>query len=121
MSAEELEREFAGRAVPYRGGLMLLQADDALAMVRRAEEGRVPILGVDGIIVSPQGTTAPLEHIADYPIRTPATGQLRGALSSNGVTPDWSSRSPWVSRAATVEDRRHSAAPTLSGFAGRRS
>jgi hypothetical protein len=24
-------------------------------------------LGVDGIIVSPQGTTAPLEHIADYP------------------------------------------------------
>jgi hypothetical protein len=67
MSAEELEREFAGRAVPYRGGLMLLQADDALALVRRAEEGHVPILGVDGIIVSPQGTTAPLEHIADYP------------------------------------------------------
>jgi hypothetical protein len=23
--------------------------------------------GVDGIIVSPQGTTAPLEHIADFP------------------------------------------------------
>lgn len=67
MTAEELEREFAGRAVPYSGGLMLLRSDDALALVRRAEEGHIPILGVDGIMLSSEGTTAPLEHIADYP------------------------------------------------------
>ena len=66
MTPEELEAEFVGRCVPYSGNLLLLCADDAMALVRRAASVRVPILGVDGLFVSARSTTSPLEHIADF-------------------------------------------------------
>jgi hypothetical protein len=66
MNAEELEREFRPRGVPYGDGLLLLAADDALEFVRRAEAAGVAILGVDGMFVSPTATVSPIEHIADF-------------------------------------------------------
>ena len=66
MNATELEHEFAPRAVPYSGGLQLLGPDDALALVRRAAEEGVPVLGVDGMLLSERSTESPIEHIADF-------------------------------------------------------
>jgi len=43
VNATDLEREFAVRAVPYSGGLLLLRPDDALALVRRSAQVGVPI------------------------------------------------------------------------------
>src|SRR3954468_2955511 len=69
MKAERLEREFADRAVAERGGLLLLRPEDALALVDRAAEEGVPILGVDGLLVTEASTAAPLEHLADFSSR----------------------------------------------------
>ena len=69
MKAERLEREFADRGVPDRGGLLLLRPEDALALVDRAAEEGVPILGVDGRLLSETSTASPLEHLADFTSR----------------------------------------------------
>src|SRR5829696_6900451 len=69
MKAERLEGEFAPRAVPRSGGLLLLGPQDALALVSRAAEGGVPILAVDGLRVHDAGPESPLEHLADYSSR----------------------------------------------------
>jgi len=66
MKAERLQKEFAPRRVPHSGGLLLLRALDAIALVNRAAEEGVPILGVDGFVVTPASTESPIEHIADY-------------------------------------------------------
>lgn len=64
MKADDLEAEFAGRAVPDSGGLLLLRATDALALVSRASDEGVPVLGVDGY--AKQGAEALPDDIADY-------------------------------------------------------
>jgi len=69
MKAERLEREFADRAVPGHGGLLLLRPEDALALVSRAAEEGVPILGVDGFLLTESSTESPLEHLADFSSR----------------------------------------------------
>ena len=66
MKAERLQKEFAPRGVPHSGGLLLLRAPDAIALVNRAAEEGVPILGVDGFVITPVSTESPIEHIADY-------------------------------------------------------
>jgi hypothetical protein len=66
MKAERLASEFADRAVPYVGGLLLLGPADALELVDRAAEEGVPILGVDGLRVDKAATTSPIEHTADF-------------------------------------------------------
>ena len=66
MKAERLRQEFAPRGVPHAGGLLLLRAPDAIALVNRAAEEGVPILGVDGFVVGPASTQSPIEHVADY-------------------------------------------------------
>ena len=66
MTGEELEAEFAARAVPYAGGLLILQPDDALALIRRAEAERIAVLGVDGFVLTERETRSPLEHLADF-------------------------------------------------------
>ena len=66
MKAERLRKEFAPRRVPHPGGLLLLRAPDAIALVNRAAEEGVPILGVDGVVVTPTSTESPIEHVADY-------------------------------------------------------
>ena len=63
---EDLEREFEPRAGPYSGGPLILQADDALALIRRAKAASIPVLGVDGFIIRPRETMSPIEHIADF-------------------------------------------------------
>ena len=66
VKAERLREEFAPRGVPHPGGLLLLRAPDAIDLVNRAAEEGVPILGVDGFVVTPTSTESPVEHIADY-------------------------------------------------------
>ena len=66
MKAERLQAEFAPRRVPHPDGLLLLRAPDAVALVNRAAEEGVPILGVDGFVITPVSTESPIEHIADY-------------------------------------------------------
>jgi hypothetical protein len=43
--------EFASRGI-VRGGILILDAHEALAMVARAREVAVPILGVDGFWIT---------------------------------------------------------------------
>ena len=66
LKAERLHGEFAPRGVAHAGGLLLLRAPDAIALVNRAAEEGVPILGVDGFVVTPASTESPVEHVADY-------------------------------------------------------
>lgn len=48
MEAQTLLREFAPRAAPYRDGLLLFRADDALQLVNRAAEAGVPVVRIGG-------------------------------------------------------------------------
>ena len=66
MKAARLAREFANRAVPHSGNLLLLRPGDALALVSRAAEEGVPIVGIDGVRVSATATESPIEHLADF-------------------------------------------------------
>ena len=66
MTGKELEAEFAARIVPNAGGLLILQPDDALALIRRAEAERIVDLGVDGFVLTEHETRSPLEHLADF-------------------------------------------------------
>jgi hypothetical protein len=79
MNRNQLESEFVSRAVPHSGGLLLLTPDDALALVRRASEERLPILGIDGMFVSEGETLSPLEYIADFSV---AVAQGDGSWSA---------------------------------------
>jgi hypothetical protein len=74
MKAELLTQEFASDAVPNADGRLLLDPGDTLALISRATEEGVPILGVRGVRVaadragpaagSAAGSAA--EHAADY-------------------------------------------------------
>jgi hypothetical protein len=66
VKAERLEAEFRSRAISYPGRSLLLEASDAIALVRRAAEEGVPILGVNCLIVSADRTEEPIDQIADY-------------------------------------------------------
>ena len=66
MKSDSLEREFAPLAVPYREGLLLFRAADAIALVQRAADEGVSILGIDGLQITEKETTSPLEHLADF-------------------------------------------------------
>ena len=69
MTADELAAEFYAKAVPHSGTLTLLQADDAIELVRRAAELHISVLGVDGFVVSAGNTASPPEHIAGFSAR----------------------------------------------------
>jgi len=66
VKAERLEREFADRAVPTGSRRLLLSPADALALVNRAAEEGVPIVGIDGLRVGESSTEPALEHIAEF-------------------------------------------------------
>lgn len=68
MNSTTLEREFASRAVPHAGRLLLLRYYDAIDLVRRAQPMGVPIIGIDGMLLGDQGTESPIEHLADFSI-----------------------------------------------------
>ena len=63
MKADRLEEEFASRRVPCSGGLLLLAPADAIALVRRAADEGVPVLGIDGLRVTTAATESPLDHL----------------------------------------------------------
>jgi hypothetical protein len=60
----ELEREFQSRGV-VRGGLTLLRPRDALALVSKAREASLGVLGVDGFFISANATQPSLEDSID--------------------------------------------------------
>ena len=66
MKADRLRSEFSPRGVPYAGGLLLLRPDDAIALVNRAADEGVPVLGIDGLHVTEGSTVSPVEHVADF-------------------------------------------------------
>lgn len=66
MKAELLEREFADRSVPLRDGLLLLRPADAIELVRSAADEGVPIVGVDGLPLTPSDREVPLERLVDF-------------------------------------------------------
>jgi hypothetical protein len=66
VKAERLEREFAPRGVANRGGLLLFHLADAVALVQRAADEGVPILGVRGFLSSEDATVSPPEQVADF-------------------------------------------------------
>lgn len=66
MKAERLVREFVDRAVPSGGGPLLLRVADALALVNRAAEEGVPVVGVDSLRVTERAVEVPAEHAADF-------------------------------------------------------
>jgi hypothetical protein len=53
--------EFASRGI-VRGGILILDAHEALAMIARAREVAVPILGVDGFWITEQTTQPDMGH-----------------------------------------------------------
>lgn len=66
MKAQRLEREFAHKNVRAGSGLLLLGADDALALVDRAADEGVPILALDGYLVADADVRPSLEHSVDF-------------------------------------------------------
>jgi len=69
MKAVRLQQEFASRGVDHAGGPLLLRAPDAVALVNRAAEEGVPIVGVDGLLVTPTSTQSPIEQVIDFSAR----------------------------------------------------
>ena len=65
MKADLLNAEFAPRGVPGHDDLLLLRPPDALALVSRAAEEGVPILGVEGLPPAGTRSTAP-RRLADF-------------------------------------------------------
>ena len=65
MKADVLESEFASRGVGL-GGTLLLASTDALALVDRAAEEGVAILGVDGHVAAHGQEESPPGELADF-------------------------------------------------------
>jgi hypothetical protein len=68
MNAEAIEREFAVRAIPYSGGLLLFEAGVALELVERARREGIAVLGVNCLLVTQDSTIEPLEEMSDYSV-----------------------------------------------------
>lgn len=66
MKADLLYEQFAPAGVRAARGLLLLELEDALALISRAAEEGVPILGVDGVRVAAGGSESPPEYAADF-------------------------------------------------------
>jgi hypothetical protein len=66
MKADLLEREFRSRSAVPSQSLLLLSRADAVALVDRAAEEGVPILGIDGFRVAGQSIEPDLDETADY-------------------------------------------------------
>ncbi|MGH7649698.1 MAG: hypothetical protein ACREND_16405 [Gemmatimonadaceae bacterium] len=66
MRADQIEAEFAALRVAYAGGLLLLEAPNAVALIRRAAEERVAVLGVNCLLLTEHETREPIDQIADY-------------------------------------------------------
>jgi hypothetical protein len=56
-----LASEFATRGI-MRGGILMLAADDATALVERARDAGVKVIGVDGFWISETSTHPDQDH-----------------------------------------------------------
>ena len=66
MKSDQIERAFAPRSVKNSDELLLFRSADAIELVNQAADEGVPIIGIEGFIVTSTGTRSPAEHIADY-------------------------------------------------------
>ena len=85
---EDLEQSFAGRGI-QRGGILMLNATDALAFIEAARVRHTVVLGVDSFIITDTTTQPLMEHTLD--------------LSVGGLPAD-----TWSEARRFVEQRRHS-------------
>ena len=51
------------------GGILMLTAEEACRLVRRAEEEKIRVLGIDSFILKDESTQPVLEHSIDYSAR----------------------------------------------------
>ena len=66
MKAEMLEREFGPRSAAPSESRLLLAGADALALVDRAAEEGVPIVGIDGFRMAGELVEADRDEVADF-------------------------------------------------------
>ena len=59
-----IEAAFLSKGL-VRGGVLLLEARDAIALIEEARKQRIPILGVDAFVVSEQATQPLSAHTLD--------------------------------------------------------
>jgi len=81
----EIEREFAERGVK-RGGLLLLPASEALAMIAKCREAGLRVLGVDGFSINVDSTQPLMEHSVDLSrdnVLASATGEVDGCQAAS--------------------------------------
>lgn len=84
----ELEREFETRVVPNAGGLLILHAEDAIALVHRAEAASIPILGVDGFVVR-AGATSSNEPSGGSKSAAESPLAMKSSLSASELCSIW--------------------------------
>lgn len=72
MAVQDLEREFADRAIG-RHGIMLLRPADAAEYVARCAEHGIDVLGIDGFRLDGDSIQPLMEHSIDLS-SAPATG-----------------------------------------------
>jgi hypothetical protein len=65
MTREQLKAEFGPHGV-RAGGILMLRPDEAIALVRRARETHVRVLGLDAFRIGKDFTQPYLEHSTDY-------------------------------------------------------
>ena len=67
-TAQDIEAEF--RPKSKRGyGIIMLSADDACAMIRRAQREKVRVLGIDAFLIRGETVQPFMEHSNDYSTR----------------------------------------------------
>jgi hypothetical protein len=77
--APEIEAAFRERGT-VRGGLLLLRADDAIALTNAAREAGIAVLGVDAFILGPGITQPVMEHSRDLSAQSSATDSWTSAI-----------------------------------------
>lgn len=70
---QDVEKQFAERAV-VRHGIMLLRPADAVECVKRCAEHGIEVLGIDGFLVDDEIIQPLMEHSVDLTLR-PAGAQ----------------------------------------------
>lgn len=87
MKADLLTQEFASDAVPNADGRLLLDPSDTLALISRATEEGVPILGVRGVRVGGD-SAAPVPAPGSERGSEPAADYASGVAGGHGCWDD---------------------------------
>lgn len=65
MTPDQLEHAFRDRSL-YSGTILILRPSDALELIGRAQQARLPILGLDGFLVTGDSIQPSMAISADY-------------------------------------------------------